>query len=108
MRHEIPGQPYGTIYSFTTVHEAPSTHEEFAPYVEALIDVEQGNDKTRRLSMRMTDIDPAEERRIGDPVEVVTRIWKKDGKRGLIMHGYAARAPIGWQRAEPVGGRTEE
>jgi len=102
MYKEIPGQPRGTIYSFTTVYEAPITHEEFAPYVVALVDVELGKGQTRRMMMRLTDLDPNHEIQIGDPVEVVTRVWQREGKRGLIKHGYAARPPLEWDREKPV------
>lgn len=104
MRKEIPGQPLGTVYSFTEVSReaAPDTHEELAPYVVALVDVNLGNGQTRRMTMRMTQLDPDQEIRIGDPVELVTGVWYKDGERGLLVYGYAARPQLAWDRGEPV------
>ncbi len=94
MNREFRGQPRGIIYSFTKVSQAPSSHEEFEPYVCVVVDVELENGQTRRMSMRMTDLDPNSEIQIGDPVEIVTRVWKREGERGYIIHGYAARSPL--------------
>lgn len=104
MERLIPGHLKGTIYSFTTERQAPSTHEEFAPYVVALIDVEQLDGSTQRMTMRMTDLDfnrmdprgVESQVHIGDRVEVVTRRLRSDGERGLLDHGYAARRCLEW------------
>lgn len=104
MRKEIPGQPLGTVYSFTQVSRdaAPSTHEEFAPYVVALVDVTLGNGQARRMTVRMTQLDPDHEIKIGDPVELVTGVLRRYGERGLIIYGYAARSSLAWDKAELI------
>lgn len=80
----------GEIYSLTTVYDAPTGFEKFAPYSEALIKLDEGP----MLTARLTDIDPNINLEIGDKVEVVTRIWSEDGDTGQIRYGYAFRLPI--------------
>lgn len=99
MRKEIPGQPAGIIYSLTIVHEAPSTHEEFAPYTIALVDIELKNGETRRITARLTDLDPSQSCQIDDRVELVTRRLRIEGDRGHIIYGYAARPVLEWDRS---------
>lgn len=76
----------GEVYSFTTVHNPPSGHEENAPYTVALVQLEEGPMVTAQL----TDLgDPPVE--IGMPVEMVTRKLRQDGDRGILVYGYKFR-----------------
>lgn len=77
----------GTVYSFTTIYEAPAGFVESAPYTVALIKLEEGPLVTAQL----TDLgdQPVE---IGMPVEMVTRRLCQDGdERGIILYGYKFR-----------------
>ena len=86
---ELEGQIFpgrGTVYSFTTVYDAPADFESQAPYVLALVQLEQGP----ILVAQLTDLGdtPVE---IGLPVEMVTRKLRTDGKDGVILYGYKFR-----------------
>jgi uncharacterized protein len=81
----------GTVYSYTTVYEAPAGFEEFIPYRVALIRLEEGPLVTAQL----TDWDSKVPVEIGAPVEMVTRVLKREGDTGLIIYGYKFRPPIG-------------
>jgi uncharacterized OB-fold protein len=76
----------GTVYSYTTVLDAPEGFEEQAPYVLALVQLDEGPLVTAQL----TDLgdEPVE---IGMPVEMVTRKLRTDGERGMIIYGYKFR-----------------
>ncbi|WP_322807028.1 Zn-ribbon domain-containing OB-fold protein [Thermanaerothrix sp.] len=77
----------GTVYSFTTLTEAPAGFESMAPYTVALVKLEEGPVVTAQL----TDLGdrPVE---IGMPVEMVTRkIRAEDEERGVIIYGYKFR-----------------
>jgi len=79
----------GTIYSHTTVYQAPIGFEQDAPYLMALVRLEEGPLVTAQL----TDLG---ERKpdIGMPVEMVTRKLKADGERGQLVYGYKFRPLI--------------
>ena len=77
----------GEVYSYTTVYDAPAGYEEYAPYMVALVRLEEGPLVTAQL----TDIgeSPIE---IGTPVEMVTRKLRQDGdERGMLVYGYKFR-----------------
>ncbi len=77
----------GTVFSFTTLTEAPAGFEQAAPYTVALVKLEEGPVVTAQL----TDLGdrPVE---IGMPVEMVTRkIRAEDEARGVILYGYKFR-----------------
>jgi uncharacterized OB-fold protein len=81
----------GEVYSYTTVHNAPSGYRDAAPYTVALVKLEEGPVITAQL----TDLgeQPVE---IGMPVEMVTRKLRTDGdERGLLVYGYKFR-PAMW------------
>jgi uncharacterized OB-fold protein len=80
----------GEVYSFTTVHNAPSGYHETTPYTVAMVKLEEGPVVTAQL----TDLgeEPVE---IGMPVEMVTRKLRTDGdERGLLVYGYKFRPAI--------------
>jgi uncharacterized protein len=78
----------GEIYSFTTVQDAPAGFEEQAPYVLALIKLDDGP----MITAQLTDIDGPVQ--IGDRVEMVTRKLRSEGTEGMIIYGYKFRKPV--------------
>ncbi|MBM4460209.1 MAG: Zn-ribbon domain-containing OB-fold protein [Chloroflexi bacterium] len=76
----------GEIYSFTTMYNAPTGFEEYAPYTMALVKLAEGP----MITAQLTDLEPAEVK-IGLPVEMVTRKLTQDGNEGQILYGYKFR-----------------
>ncbi|MCS6772973.1 MAG: Zn-ribbon domain-containing OB-fold protein [Anaerolineae bacterium] len=76
----------GEVYSFSTVHNAPEGFEKYAPYTVALIRLEEGP----LITAQLTDVDEKDVY-IGMPVEMVTRVLREDGERGIIVYGYKFR-----------------
>lgn len=76
----------GEIYSYTVVQEVPEGFEDQAPYIMALVKLDEG----ALISAQLTDID-ADAVRIGERVEMVTRKLTTEGKRGVIVYGYKFR-----------------
>ncbi len=77
----------GEIYSFTTVMDAPEGFEESAPYVLALVKLDEGP----MLTAQLTDISSPEQVQIGLRVEMVTRRIRTQGPDGIIEYGYKFR-----------------
>ena len=71
------------------MYDPPAGFEKFAPYVVALVKLKEGP----LITAQLTDLDPNSSIKIGDEVEMVTRIQKFDGdsERGLIIYGYKFR-----------------
>lgn len=78
----------GEIYSYTTVQDVPEGFEGSAPYVLALVKLDEGP----LITAQLTDLDalPA----IGDRVEMVTRKLTTEGARGMIVYGYKFRPTL--------------
>jgi len=76
----------GEIYSYTVVQEAPEGFEDQAPYVLALVKLDEGP----MITAQITDLDE-QPLVIGDRVEMVTRKLTTEGKRGMIVYGYKFR-----------------
>jgi uncharacterized OB-fold protein len=88
VRHErFTFSGLGEIYSFTTLQEVPEDFEEQAPYVVALVKLDEGT----MVLAQITDIDIEEELQIGDRVEMVTRKLTTEGIKGMIVYGYKFR-----------------
>jgi len=75
----------GEIYSYTVVQDAPMGFEEQAPYILAIVKLDEGP----FLTAQITDVDG--EVGIGDRVEVVTRKLTTEGSQGIIVYGYKFR-----------------
>lgn len=75
----------GEVYSWTVVQDAPQGFEEQAPYVLAMIKLDEGPMVTAQL----TDLQSAPE--MGMRVEMVTRRLRSEGTEGLILYGYKFR-----------------
>lgn len=78
----------GEVYSYTTVYEPAEGFEGSAPYIVALIKLDEGPLVTAQL----TDVDNGEVA-IGTLVEMVTRKLRGDNERG-ILYGYKFRPRI--------------
>jgi len=76
----------GTVYSFTTVHQAPDIFDKNIPYVVAMIDLQEGP----RITAQLTDV-KAQDVAIGMPVELVIRKIYEDGANGPVQYGYKFR-----------------
>ena len=76
----------GKVYSYSTVYQGPKGFAEYAPYVVALVELEEGP----VVSAQLTDMDPSEVA-IGLPVEMVTRRLREDGPKGIVVYGYKFR-----------------
>lgn len=109
----------GEVWSFAIVprDDAPEKFKDYAPYVVAIIQLEEGP----RISAQLTDLDwhwetkiiDGEERQvkkihaeIGMPVEMVTRILFVEGDkdRGLIIYGPKFRPLLPGTPRLPVSG----
>ncbi len=78
----------GVVYSYTVVQDAPENFAEQAPYILALVKLDEGAIVTAQL----TDIDAGIA--IGDRVEMVTRKLSTEGKQGTIVYGYKFRPTL--------------
>ena len=76
----------GSVYSYATVYNAPEGFERYAPYVVALVKLEEGP----LITAQLTDVDQ-DEIEIGMPVEMVTRKIREDGDDGLVIYNYKFR-----------------
>jgi uncharacterized OB-fold protein len=90
-RHSAPFefQGKGSLYSFTTIYQAPDRFENYVPYLIGLIDLEEGV----RITAQLTDVRP-EEVHIGMNLEMVIRQIYEDGEQGPILYGYKFRPPL--------------
>lgn len=75
----------GEVYSYTVVQDPPQGYEGQAPYVLALIKLDEG----AMVTAQLTDVDGAIA--IGDRVEMVTRKLTSEGEQGVIVYGYKFR-----------------
>ncbi len=82
----------GTVYSFAEVAQAPQGFA--APYVVALVELEEGI----RVTAQLTDVE-ADEVEIGMPVEMVTRRLQEKGPHGYLVYGYKFRPVLEQRRA---------
>ncbi len=76
----------GELYSFTTVFQAPQGYEGNLPYVVGMVKLEEGP----MVEAQMTDC-AADDLKIGQRVEMVTRKLREYGEEGLIVYGYKFR-----------------
>lgn len=76
---------YGELYSYTVLQDPPAGYEWQAPYVIALIKLEEGP----MILAQLTDLDS--EPQIGDRMQMVTRKLTTDGATGMIVYGYKFR-----------------
>lgn len=75
----------GSVYSYTVVTDPPAGFEEQAPYVLALVQLDEGPLVTAQLT------DLGEPVTVGMRVEMVTRKLRTEGESGMIVYGYKFR-----------------
>lgn len=75
----------GAVVSYTTLQEPPEGFEDQAPYMIALVRLDEGP----MITAQITDHDGT--LATGDRVEMVTRKLTTEGKRGMIVYGYKFR-----------------
>lgn len=80
----------GEVLSYTIVTAPPQAYAEQAPYVLALIQLDEGPVVTAQL----TDVDVQGSVEIGMRVEMVTRKLRAEGAAGMIAYGYKFRPLI--------------
>ncbi len=85
-KEPLPYAGQGSVYSFSEVYSAPDAFARYAPYVVALVQLDEGP----LLTAQLTDVDPGDVY-IGMPVEMVTRKLREEGPEGLISYGYKFR-----------------
>jgi len=73
----------GKIYSYTFVASPPTGFELEAPYIMAVIELEEG----AKVTAQLVDTD-YEKVKIGAPVKMVFRKIQEEGKEGLIHYGF--------------------
>ena len=78
----------GHIYSYTTLQEPPAGFEDHAPYILALVKLDEGP----MVTAQITDVDG--NIMIGDRVEMVTRKLTTEGSKGMIVYGYKFRKAL--------------
>jgi len=76
----------GEVYSYSTVFAGPNGFAEYAPYVVALVKLDEGP----MLAAQLTDLNEGEVS-IGMPVEMITRRLREDGPKGIVVYGYKFR-----------------
>ena len=74
----------GTVFSYTTVFSPPSGFELRAPYVLALIKLDDGPN-----ILGMVEDSKPEEITVGSRVEKLYRKWVDEDEGGLIHYGFA-------------------
>ena len=73
----------GKIYSFTEIFAPPAGFEDQAPYVLAIIELEEGPKLTAQVvNAHAKDV------AIGNKVEAVFRVIQRDDPEGLIHYGF--------------------
>lgn len=95
----------GTILTHTVVHQPADGFELQAPYVMAIVELEEGC----RVMAQIVDVVPAA-LKPGLPVEATFRRIREDGKSGVIYYGYKFRpvrsvnkqTPLAAPEAKPV------
>ncbi len=83
--HLLSGR--GTVYAYSEVAQAPAGFT--APYVVAMIELEEG----MKITAQLTDVEPRDVK-VGLPVEMVTRRLQEKGERGYIVYGYKFRPAL--------------
>ncbi|MBN2477800.1 Zn-ribbon domain-containing OB-fold protein [Candidatus Micrarchaeota archaeon] len=75
----------GKVYSYTKIFVPPEGFEKQAPYMLAVIELEEGARVTAQI------VDTCGDVKIGSPVRAVFRIIQRDDPEGLIHYGFKFR-----------------
>jgi len=73
----------GKIFSFTEISSPPVAFEDQAPYVLAIIELDEG----ARITGQIVDVS-AKDVKIGASVDQVFRVIQRDDPEGLIHYGF--------------------
>ncbi|AEG19307.1 Zn-ribbon domain-containing OB-fold protein [Methanobacterium paludis] len=73
----------GKIYTYSVINTPTDEFKTLAPYVVAIIELEEGT----KITSQIVDCDP-DKIEIGDEVEVVFRKIRTEGDDGVISYGY--------------------
>jgi len=79
----------GEVITWTVIRNAPFGYEKYAPYVVALIELDDG----LRILSQIVDVE-LNEVKPGLRVEAVFRRVKEDGSSGILQYGYKFRPII--------------
>lgn len=87
IRLELPAfSGRGTVWSFSTVYDAPEGFEKYVPYTVAVVETTEGP----LVEAMLTD-GANKDVCIGMEVELVIRRKREMGERGLLVYGYKFR-----------------
>ena len=75
----------GRVLSFSAVHDGARHMSMQAPYIMAIIQLDEG--EKARITAQLVECEEVE-LEIGMPVEMVFRKIQEDGKSGIIHYGY--------------------
>ncbi len=78
-------RPEGKVVTFTVIHVPPAAFRNEAPYVLAVVELEQG----ARLTCQIADVEP-DKVTTGMPVRLEFRRIQEDGEAGVIAYGHKA------------------
>jgi len=73
----------GKVFSYTTTYAPLEGFEELAPYIMAIVELDEGP----RLTAMLCDVEDGDVE-IGMPVQAVFRKVSEDGDSGIIHYGY--------------------
>ena len=76
----------GKIHTFSVINTPPSQFKKIAPYIVAIVDLDEG----ARVTSQVVDASP-DEIKIGDEVEMVFRKIDEEGEGGVISYGFKFR-----------------
>jgi uncharacterized OB-fold protein len=82
--HQFSGK--GKVFSYTVIRVPPENFERYAPYIMAIVELEEG----AKVVSQVVDCSP-DDVSIGMPVEMCFRKIKEDGSSGLIHYGFKFR-----------------
>ena len=80
----------GSVVTWTTIRNPPEGYEKYAPYVVALVELDDGV----RVLSQIVDVEP-DDVETGMRVEAAFRRVREDGDSGIIEYGYKFRPVIG-------------
>jgi len=85
----VPLPRRGRVVNYTVIRQPPLEFKYHAPYVVAIVELENGV----RITSQLTDVSP-EDVRIGMEVEAVIRKLGEDGVDGIIFYGFKFRPAL--------------
>jgi scaffold protein (connect acetoacetyl-CoA thiolase and HMG-CoA synthase) len=76
----------GKIHTYSVIHTPTEEFKLIAPYVVAIVELEEG----AKITTQIVDCNP-DDVKIGEEVEMVFRKIKEEGEDGVISYGYKFR-----------------